>query len=292
MTVCIAAMAQQYIVAVSDMMINGTTLASDGICRKQEAISSEWTAMMAGNDISLAGPIIARASEYMEGKPNSLKSIRSCFKRAFQQQLTEVATDRFLGRFGLDMKAFLKDGKRKFDPVTFASLCSEIRSVNLSDLFFLVWGFDDDGTPHIFMVHGAGEDALLDKPGFGAIGSGAFAAESLLFYLNQSRLRTLHETIANTCAAKFLAERAGVGRETFIFAARLGSVAFWSRAGYVEEMRREWESSGAPRIPDGVSKILERADIKCLTREESLKEFLRDPEPTRHDPQSPPASRE
>jgi hypothetical protein len=274
MTVCIAAMAHKYIVAVSDMMLSGFVLGSDGSCVKQEAVSKGWTAMMSGNDISHAVPIVTRASEYLEGKPSTLENARSCFKRAFQQRLTEVATDRVLGRFGLDMKAFLKDGRRLFDAGTFTALCNEIRSVDLADLSFLVYGFDDSQAPHIFVVQGTGEDVVYDKVGFAAIGSGMYAADSLLHYLNQSRGRTLRETIANALVAKFLAERSGgVGHETHLFVSEHGSVAFSHKPGYVEEIRNEWEACGAPRIPQRVEEILERANIKCLTSEQALEEL-------------------
>ena len=44
----------------------------------------------------------------------------------------------------------------------------------------------------------------MDKPGFCAIGSGQWAAETILFSLGQSIDNGLEETIYKVCAAKFI----------------------------------------------------------------------------------------
>jgi hypothetical protein len=225
-------------------------------------------AMISGNDISHAAPIIEKAAEYLKAKENTLESACSCFKRAFQERVSGVAADRVLSRFGLDMQEFLRNGKKNFDSGTFASLCNEIRQVTLSDLAFLNYGFDKDGTPHLFCIDEPGESRILDKPGFCAIGSGLYPAESLLHYLNQSRFRTLEETVYNVCAAKFMAERAsGVGKDTFLFVSKHGSSGFsYKDEDLVFTIRDEWDKYGAPRLPPSTLEVIRMADICCLPR--------------------------
>ena len=168
--------------------------------------------MVAGNNISHAIPIIENARGYLEKAKDTLRSVRSCMKRAFQERVREVITDRVLYKFALDMPTFLKKGKRILDAGTFADLSRAIRTVNLEELQFLVYGFDVNGTPHLFTVCDPGEDRTWDVPGFRAIGVGEYAAETILYYFNQSPKITFEETIFNVFAAKFMAERApGVG---------------------------------------------------------------------------------
>lgn len=288
MTVCIAAMAQNYIVSASDTMISGPTISTDGVAIKQEAFAPDWVAMFSGYDITPAIPIIERAAENFKKCENTLRAARSSFNRAFQQHLSEVATNQVLGRFGINMKEFLKTGKKQLDPATFAALSDEIRKVQ-TDLQFLVYGFDKDGTPHLFKVFCPGVDAVFDKPGFAAIGSGESASDALLYYFNQARHRTLEETVFNVCAAKFMAERAGVGQDTFLFVSQYGSAGFSHKSTLVNDIRTEWESGGRPRVPPGVIQAIQGADIHCFPRNASIEDQLGPQSPTA-DPLPPPPS--
>ena len=291
MTVCIAAMAREYIVSVSDTMVSGSVISSDGTFRKEEHLEGGWSIMMAGNDLTQAAPVIAKASEYLKGK-HKLSDVVAGVKRAVQERITEVATDRYLARFGLDMTTFLKSGKKQFGPITFNGLCAEIKTVNLNELELLIYGFEDRYKPHIFVVRGQGEDSNYDKIGYAVIGSGCYAADTLLTFFNQSRSKSLDESTASVCAAKFLAERSGgVGRETNIFVAQHGKQTFRYRAGFIDQLREEWESNGIPRISPKAIQIVQWGDIKCLTHEEIL-EDLRDLESTRGDPTPPQPSPE
>jgi len=259
-------MARDYIVSVSDTMISGGTISTDGNTNKQESIAPDWLAMFSGNDISPALPIIHRVTECLKGRSCNLGVVRSCFKSSFKQQLSELAADRVLSPFGLDMATFLKSGKKMFDPATFGSLCSQIQVVRFTELQFLVYGFDDNKTPHIFKVFGTGEDTLLDNPGFGAIGSGEYAADTILYYLNHSRKCSLEQGIANACEAKFVAERAdGVGETTTLFVKKHGSVGFAYKTNLVERLRKEWYDSGAPRTTERAEEIVKEAEIQCFS---------------------------
>ena len=172
-----------------------------------------------------------------------------------------MAADKVLGRFGMDMKTFVKSGKRRFTESAYAILHNEIREVKLG-CEFLVAGFDAAKHPHIFTVSEPGIDSVYDKPGFCSIGTGKWAAEGMLYYRQQTVDRTLHETVLNVCAAKFMAERIpGVGETTFLFVKKEGCNAFMLESWVLPTIRAEWEKTGAPRIPDGLLKQIEGAQV-------------------------------
>lgn len=227
MTVCIAAITlDNHIVTVSDTMASGVILSADEIVVKASPFHKEWMAMMAGDDITPCVPIIDRAAGYFHNRNNSLAVARAVFKRACQQHLKEMREDAVLGGYGLSMDVFLKTGKRRFTDKIFNSLCDRMEPIELK-CEFLIYGFDAIGNPHIFTVVGGGSDAVLDKPGFSAIGCGRWAAEGLLYYLKQNISLSMEETIFNLCAAKFMAERAaGVGQDTYLYVKKPGSDRF------------------------------------------------------------------
>jgi hypothetical protein len=296
MTVCIAAIAGEHIVTASDMMICGGTISTDGNTLKQWSLGDDWAVMVAGNDISHAIPIIERARVYLKKSEDTLESVRSCVKRAFQERVLEVTTDRVLSNFDLDMPTFKRDGKKIFNAGTFAILCNEIRAVSLASLQFLVYGFGSDGTPHIFTVCEPCEDAAWDVPGFRAIGSGEYAAESILYFFNQSPKKTFEETIFNVFAAKFMAERAiGVGRDTHWSIRKRGCGSFtWESVPPIELIqiiRSEWEGGGSPQIPPNAIENIKALNIRCHPRFTSAAQL--DPQSTIADqlpPQPSPGS--
>ena len=302
MTVCIAAMSGEHVVSASDTMVTGAVLSTDACSSKWESFAPDWQVMISGSDITPASPIIERAAENIKGKPNTPGEVRRAFKRAFQQQLAEVSADRVLGRFGLDTGTFLKDGRKRFDDATFFELCKEIRAVHFSDLEFLIWGFDKQGIPHIFKVLGDGETAVFDRPGFATIGSGGYAADTILYYFNQARASNLWDTIFHVCAAKFTAERAGAGRDTSFFVAKKGTAVFSHLSSLIDSLRSVWEEHGAPRIPVQAYEIIKRSNLRYESIEEHIESFkagptspqstTADPSPQQPSPESPEGSDE
>ncbi|MGI8772233.1 MAG: hypothetical protein ACR2JE_12450 [Acidobacteriaceae bacterium] len=262
MTVCIAGLAEHNtIVAVSDMMVSGYLGAADSGTIKCEDVHQHWQAMMAADDLTQCMPIIEKARAFFEGRANTLQVARSVFKRAYQAHLREMAEDQVLGRFGIDMATFLESGRHRFGESLFASLSNEIRAV-ATGTEFLIFGHSDDGEAHLFIVADPGIDSVYDKPGFCAIGAGAHAANGLLFYLGQSRSRTMPESLFNVCAAKFMAEKIpGVGQQTFLFVQPFGTSVCRHNSNLVRDLRKLWEKSGEPRVPDGAMSVIERAKI-------------------------------
>lgn len=263
MTVCIAAIASDptrtnpYIVTASDTMIQGSTFAPDANTVKSEPFHPDWTAMMASDDLAQCVPIIDKAQEYFKNRKNTLAVARSVFKRAYQRHLAEMREDAVLSGYKMTCEDFAKHGKRRFTERTYEDLRARMEAIEPKSEF-LVFGFDSTKRPHIFCVEGVGTDRVLDKPGFCAIGSGKWAADAILFYLEQSIDKTLEETIFNVCAAKFAAERYGVGKHTYLFVKRRGSIMFSWKSGMLEDIRKAWEEKGAPRVPAGVIEAIKQ----------------------------------
>ena len=268
MTVCIAAIAQdKTIITASDLMVSGAVVSADSTAIKVEPFHKHWAAMIATDDLTQCIPIIDGARELFRGKENTLRTVRTCFKRAYQQYLSEYAADQVLGRFGLSMEAFVK-GKHKLAPDQVNSLSTEIRQIKgKSD--FLIYGHDENKMPHIVVVKDPGLDEVHDKPGFCAIGSGWAAADGMLFYLRQSVGRSMEETIFNVCAAKFMAEKVGtVGEDTFLFVKKYGYQAYASiDMNLVNTIRGYWDKDGKPKVPNGVLESIKTAHIRFMAED-------------------------
>jgi len=270
-TVCIAAIAglpdraNPYIVTASDTMVSGGIISADKTAVKAEPFHSQWVAMMSGDDITQCIPIIEKAKEYFQKRNNTLAVARAVFKRAFQRHLIEMRQDAVLGGYGMSMEDFLRNGKRRFADKQFQSMCERMEAID-PKCEFLVYGFDSQKRPHMFHVDNAGTDGVLDRPGFSAIGSGKWAAETILYYLGQSIDKTLEETIFNVCAAKFAAERAvGIGPHTYLYVKRFNSTLFqWKFKMIDDEIRKAWNEQGAPRVPDGIVEAIRNARPTCL----------------------------
>jgi hypothetical protein len=258
LTVCIAAISHDHIVTVSDTMVSCGLTSADGVTIKSEPFHKDWMAMFAADDLRQCVPIIDKATKYFMGnRANTLSVARSVFKRAFQQHVVEMREDAVLSSYGLTMETFKKSGKRIFTEKVFESVCKRMDAV-VPGCHFLVHGFDGKGKPHIFEVDGNGVDGVLDKPGFHAIGSGSTSAQGLLYFLSQSVVRPLHETIYNCVAAKFMAEGSdGVGRHTYLFVRKPGSTFFSHRGDMINDLRRQWDINGCPRVvPEAIDKIM------------------------------------
>jgi hypothetical protein len=260
-TVCIAAITlEKCIVTVSDTMVTSFASSIDASTSKMESFGRDWEAMWAADDITQCIPIIERARRYFQNRTNTLQVARSCFKRAYQQHLSEMAADEVLGRYGIGMKEFLKSRSKRFTENLSQSLMLKIQQVK-TDWQFLACGFDAKKQPHLFIVEELGKDAVYDSLGFCAIGSGRYAAESLLFQLQQNTVSTVPKTLINLLCAKFMAEKVGVGKNTYIFIMKPGS-SMCSIPTWVEPtIRKRWEDQIQPKIPDDLLHQVADAEI-------------------------------
>jgi ATP-dependent protease HslVU (ClpYQ) peptidase subunit len=257
-TVCIAAIANdKSIVTASDTKVSIGYSSADANTVKYEEFHKNWVAMMAGEDIGHLIPIRDLAAERMNGKPNTLRSAISAFKGAYKQHLSEVAADRVLAHFDMNMKTFKRVGSKWFTSDVYGTFCDLIDKVRV-DCTFLVYGYDQDKRPHIFVVEHPGVVKVYDKPGCWAIGSGKISALGMLLQLNQSVDTPLFPTMYNVLAAKFFSERASdVGRHTVFYVKRYGMDAFGRPANFEAEMRAAWENEGAPRMPASVQRVFQ-----------------------------------
>jgi hypothetical protein len=260
MTLCAAAITGDYIVTISDTMVSGSTISADGCTLKMEPFARDWLAMISGDDITQALPIIQRASKYMHHRANTVATARVAFKKAYQQHLVEMKTDAVLSGYGLNMDTFQKSGKRRFTDKIFASLCENMDAVKVG-CEFLVFGFDGAGRAHIFTVSDPGIDRTFDKPGFCCIGSGMYAADAMLYYFQQATDKSLSETVFALCASKFMAERSGIGRDTYLYVMQFGSIFSQHRPGLIDDVRKAWDGYGAPSVPRGVIELINEGSI-------------------------------
>jgi hypothetical protein len=265
MTVCIAAITvNNEIVTVSDTMITGLVSSADANTVKMDPFAKDWSAMWAGEDITQCAAIIERTAEYFQNRANTLRTARYCLKKAYQQHLCEMAVDEVLGRFGVDMKQFFKSRSKRFTDTTSERLIWQMQQVRTEDLYFLGFGFDAKKQPHIFTVEEPGRDYVHDKPGFCAIGSGKVAAEGLLFHVEQSRICTLQKTLINLLFAKFMAEKAGAGRHTYILALKHGSTMCAMPPELEPTVRSVWEKEVSPKVPDDLLRNISAMNIRLF----------------------------
>ena len=278
MTVCIAAIGRdgyshmpdrgdEVIVSVADTKLTLFYTSKDGVVSKRFYFHEEWSAMMAGNDITPCVEIMNASSKLLTKKANTLASVTNAVKTAFQNRLQELIEDKILSRYKMKLADFQHNGKKRFTPEVFNSLCAQIDNTALQ-CEFLVFGFDKDREPHIFTVTNPGTVGIYDKPGFWAIGSGANTALSMLLYRGQNVDTDMKDTLYHTFEAKFMAESASdVGTETAFFIGKHGHNSMhWSNFRLLEEIREEWEKFGQPQIPPNVLKKIRQAEI-TLTKE-------------------------
>jgi hypothetical protein len=262
-TTCIAAItAERFIVTASDtkMAIEGD-FSVEGVIKLEE-FHGEWAALIAGGDVSQALFVLARATRILKGKTNDVLIVQDGFKRAYQEQLRECITDEFLSPFDMTLDGFKKRGSKQLPPTVYESLAFGIKNAKLG-CKFLVYGFDDNELPHIFEVGRNGRVDSRDKPGFWAIGNGAFTAISMLTYLKQmAEATTMRTTVYNVLAAKYLSESASdVGEDTFWFVKRYGCNAFFRKPNLEKDLRRIWNEKGRPSIPEEALQAIDQADI-------------------------------
>jgi hypothetical protein len=215
--------------------------------------------MWASDDISHVTPIIDSATERMEkDEEHTLISACNTVIESYQEQIRAVATRRYLARLGWDMKTFLKDGAKKLTPEVFESLMNKISGVELRSQF-LVCGYDPKRRPHLFSVSDPGDAHFHDNVGFSAIGSGAYSAESALFFFNIQKSAPLYYALYAVCVAKFMAETAtDVGKQTsVIFLRRDGQAGIIWPDG-VEKIRDLWKKAKSNLIPSGGGEVVRK----------------------------------
>ncbi len=275
-TTCIAAMVNPFlvgeakdkgpfvVVAADTRLSFGGTYSLEGVV-KNKSFHRDWSAMIAGNDISQALPVIERATKVLRGRSGDVEVVRRGFKRAYAQCREELITDTFLTSFDMTLTQFKRYGREQLNSEIHADFSFRIKNFDLG-CTFLIHGFDDEGEPHIFTVSNPGTVDTYDKPGFWAIGAGKNSAISMLAALGQhSERHSLYETIYNVLAAKYISEGASdVGKETWMFVHQRGSSAFMHKPKMEEEVRKIWEKKGRPTTNSEAVRVIAEAGIEFL----------------------------
>jgi hypothetical protein len=214
--------------------------------------------MYAGNDISHIIPIHQEARSELEGKTDlSLREVAGILRRAYRNQLAVVAEDFILSPLGIDLKKFLGEGNQLFPKETFEDMRRAIQQVTLQcDL--LVFGFDRERNPHIFVVSDHGT-SYSDVPGFAAIGTGSYSALSTLYFHAFKTRMTIPHALYHACEAKFTSESAqGVGHSTWVLVLEADGSVRALIEPQIDEIRDLWDRQGKPRLPKrAIAKVSE-----------------------------------
>ena len=220
-TVCIAAatksgMADGHIVTVSDRMISAPDDTVQGTeALKSRMISKTWALMFAG-DGNLFLPIVKEVSKQLGEfkKAYDFQTIQSTVSEVYKSMFSEFSSG-YLSRYGLSgISEFRSSGLSHFGE-KFYEICQAIDKYDLG-MELLGYGFDPDGSPHIFDVLNPGIVTNHDLLGYSVIGSGSYMATASL---RRRKIPYDRKSVAyRLLEAKFSAETAsGVGESTTLF---------------------------------------------------------------------------
>ncbi len=220
-TICIASVTKHGmggdIAAVSDRMISApddSVQATEAM--KARKISKTWALMFSGEG-NLFLPIVAEISKRLGtfDKAYDFKMVQSVVSDVYRTMFSEQCSSIYLSRYGLSSIAdFRKLGLSQFGD-KFYDICKWIDEYNLG-IDLLAYGFDPDGSPHIFDISNPGVVTNHDLLGYAVIGSGSYMATASL--RRKKMPYDLDSVVYRLLEAKFSAESAsGVGEGTTLF---------------------------------------------------------------------------
>ena len=263
MSVCIAVMAERKgaIVCVADEKADFGEFAADNIGEKEDMLSFDCLAMYAGNDPEYAPIILESTKAKLAGKLWTPQVAAECLRLSYHECLQEEVKNKVLSKYNLNTDAFLRNGRAMFTPELFTTICSRIENVKIS-LRFLVCGFErhpkDEAKckAHIYEVSDSDAVKCRDSTGMWSIGAGNYLALSSLAFAAHKRGLTKNSSLSEAiyCAmeAKFMEESNGlVGEATNVGVITPDSIGIMPNHR-IDRIRREWNKSGAPRIPKGL----------------------------------------
>lgn len=248
MSLCIAAIARNKgIIAVSDMRFDLGYTSGDGL-PKMGRLNRYWAAMFAGKNVSNAPRLLANIVQAVHGQEDvSRGQMEKLFRDEYRASLHEKIEAEILVPYKLTVSEFGRTGVSRFTPEIFGNIVGEMARVDL-DYEFLVFGFDEKRTPHIFRVYSRGQIDDCGAFGFWAIGSGDTAAVHHMFFHEYNTGLPLRTAAYHACAAKYFAERASLGKRTYVVCLMKDG-----RLIGIDEARiRKFWKDNRPRIPEGV----------------------------------------
>ena len=127
---------------------------------------------------------------------------------------------------------------------------------------FLVFGLDNQGSPHIFGVDNPGIITPHDLTGYAVIGSGYWMAMGALAARSLFDL-PMEELVYRLCDAKFTSETAhGVGRETTLMVLYRNGLESGTDPGLVDRLRTDWELKRKERLSPYIAEDIKNAITK------------------------------
>ncbi len=252
------------LVLVTDKMVSMDISSSEGL--KIRPLGSGWSAMLAGNDVSMATPIIGTTrAKLQDSKDYSDSGVAGAIVDVYQQYRRQQIRHTFLSSFGWTLDEFLARGRASFPEGHYLNLLYEIERFDLG-CQFLVSGFRSKEAliPSMFFVNNPGVIIPDELTGYSAIGTGASNAISYLDRREQRAWLPLAESVYNGVAAKVLAEKAlGVGTKTTVLIMERGiEEPTWVEDEQIEAIKEIWNKEEADIRPNNlktrVSKILKR----------------------------------
>jgi ATP-dependent protease HslVU (ClpYQ) peptidase subunit len=245
------------LVTVSDTKLSAGHYSGEMATLKIRHLSTQWKCLVAGT-FAHHVPLLDRITTAID-RDTSREKLEKVCTAAFIAENKRVAEETVLATFGLTLEQFLKSRKDLGDSL-FERTWADISRIKI-DCQLLMCGFDSN--PHVFVVENPEGNKVgfvtdCDFPGFAAIGSGTYLAESTLFALHQNPSTSLEETICITMFAKFAAEAAtDVGRETYLTAFTAdGSIEFDNVFTLETDLRKQWDQHGRPRAPEGAMAVI------------------------------------
>lgn len=268
MTICISAIADTHEAVVScvDTRVSTNVTSFDPVVGRKICGMRGWTILSSG--MTCYAESLVDTFEGLLGKAedNDPPTIKGLLEKAQLEELQKYNAAKYLAPYGIDMPTFLKSrGATGFSDERWNELSRSILDYSDTyDVELLVTGWG--GTQEKFSGSGAQAGACIfhvsregisphSDDGFYVCGSGGPAAHSILSYFNHEPHDTLARAIHNVAAAKFMSERTEkVGPNTVMrVTTRLGAGdwrGYFIQPDEIDEIRRLWDESGAPRMSD------------------------------------------
>lgn len=268
MTVCIAAKAtwedKDVIVSVTDTKLTTGLYSQESGALKVKRLTKYWSVMIAGH-FSQNRPIVdALRDELVKVGEETLDvgDVSAACTKVYIAEAKRLAEESILARFGLTMEDFLNSRKRIGESL-FERTWGEVSRIQIG-CDFLVWGFDKAGS-HIFCVSNPTIDNPSfitdhDFPGFAAIGTGSYLAESTMYAFDHHVLTPLPQAIYHATTAKFVAESASdVGASTILIVLGADGWRVPLQDGLSDKLRDRWMQKGKPSVPGDALEIINTA---------------------------------
>jgi hypothetical protein len=143
----------KHIVTASDRMISaeGVIPAADDAMIKQRRIGKAWGLLFAANDANLFLPIVRNTIKQFDQEVHrDLQTVQDAVSSSYVNIYDTEFTSRYLRRYNIwSVTSFLNSGIAQFGVERFSSICDQMESFDLG-VEILGYGFDKDGTAHIF----------------------------------------------------------------------------------------------------------------------------------------------